>query len=72
MHPVRLVRGHPYSLSYIHIIAFGPVLVVPCGHGEQPRSAVSVGGVETNWLSVQLVHGVHELALVVVLNPVSQ
>jgi hypothetical protein len=50
----------------------GPVLVVPSGHGEQPRSVVSVGGVETNWLSVQSVHGVHAPAFVVVLNPVSQ
>ena len=56
----------------MHIAALGPVLVVPDGQGEHPRSAVSLGGAETNWSFTQSVQGVHSAALVVVLKPVAQ
>ena len=56
----------------MHIVAFGPVLVVPSAHGVQPRSVVSVGGAVTNCPLGQSVHGVHAVALTVVVKPVSQ
>jgi hypothetical protein len=56
----------------MHMSALGPVLVVPSGQGMHPRSVVSVGGAETNSPFAQSVQGVHDGALVVVLNPVSQ
>ena len=30
-------------MRYMHMVAFGPVLVVPAGHAIQPRSAVADG-----------------------------
>lgn len=56
----------------MHMVAFGPVLVMPSGHGEQPRSVVSVGAAETNWPLGQSIHAVHELALTVVVKPLVQ
>jgi hypothetical protein len=55
----------------MHIIAFGPVLVVPSAQGVQPRSVVSVGGAVTNCPLGQSVHGVHALALTVAVKPVT-
>jgi hypothetical protein len=63
----------------MHIVAFGPVLVVPSGHAMQPRSVVLVGiadticplgqslhgvqAVEPMTFVKLMVHGVHMLAL---------
>jgi hypothetical protein len=57
---------------YMHMAAFGPVLALPAGQGEHPRSAVSLGGVETYWPSTQSIQGVHEAALATALKPLSQ
>jgi hypothetical protein len=56
----------------MHISALGPTLVMPSGQGMHPRFVVSVGAAETNSPLGQSVHGVHALALLVVLKPVSQ
>ncbi len=42
----------------MHIVAFGPVLVVPMGQAMQVRSVVLVGGSATICPLGQSVHGV--------------
>jgi hypothetical protein len=56
----------------MHIVALGPVLVVPSAQGMQPRSIVSVGTAVTNCPLGQSVQGVHAMALTVVVKPVLQ
>ena len=56
----------------MHVVALGPVLVVPSAQGAQPRSVASVGGVWTNCPLGQSIHGVQAIAFTVVVKPVSQ
>jgi hypothetical protein len=52
-------------MRYMHMVAFGPVLVVPAGHAIQPRSAVADGCEVTICPLGQSVHGVQAVAPVV-------
>jgi len=56
----------------MHMVAFGPVLVVPLAHAVQPRSVVFVGWDETYCPLGQSVHGVHAVALTVFVKPALQ
>jgi hypothetical protein len=58
----------------MHMVALGPVLVVPSGHMVQLRSVVSVfvGGTETICPLGQSVHGVQAVASTLFVKPLSQ